>query len=780
MSAKEIQVSDIVRKLETERRLRALQNNANTNSSDSLAPSRNEKEKDENSGDDDDETGKGGASFLANAISKAAAERRKLRKASAVNASIPAESIPSVPCVPSVPGIPQQSNSTTTSSTSTATSTTTVPAPPTANPLFKKVNGKWVETGAATAFFETAGNGAGVTLESARAEEGSGSLYDISHHYSTVTAPSTQPQPQPPQPQLQQQPNVYTPQKKTSASSSVTSSTSQISNYPAPIHSKATSTDSQLRDLASTLDKTISQSPNAPASSQSRRTSASSTKQTSTLRKLDDMLKDLSFDLGETPEEFEDAPVPAPAPLASTVSAKKTATRKKSSASASPHYSDHNIAPQSHQQPLGPSRPLQRNTTAAPQQQHQNQYHQHHHPQQHPQHHHHPYSARHIPNPETALSLSSIEQSNNSLLRPISNSSGLSEESFSSGELPKSIFLLGSGPLSGGPPIDDIPLTTQIDSNRNSGQEELMYEDAGGRRETMTGALIDRMFEELVVPAPPLPVPTIPTVVTKHVYQPEPLPQPQNPSTSPVDSQIPTGKRTGIRTVRPISRIDETTTINRGSLTSPALPVAQLRQQRDSSLRERPLSMLTGDRKSISPGTVQNMVKAMGGGGSGLGGTVTVDEAGMDSQTASSGGAGVEHSKGLNEHGYPTREPILEKTGKIGMGSYNFFISRAALYCTSQKVTWYYAKPPPKREPRLTDLDIEFPDLFTNSQWAIKLLSAAFKGNHANEVLAKQAIFFVDQEDVKLVREILKDLIIPILEAAKKPFDIQCECFLVF
>ncbi|KAJ3031780.1 UNVERIFIED_CONTAM: hypothetical protein HDU68_000067 [Siphonaria sp. JEL0065] len=801
MSAKEIQVSDIVKKLETERRLRKLQNNANTNdasSVDSLAPS--SQIENENSDDDREPEPSGGASVLATAISKAAAERRKLRKASAVNTSIPTESIPPVPSVQGIPGIPQRSNSAV--PTSTAASITPAPALPTAHSLFKKVNGKWVETGAATAFFETAGNGAGVTLDPTSGEEGSGSLYDISHHYSTVTAPATQQQqtqqqqqsqsqqPQQPQQLQQPQPNIYIAQKKTSASSSVASSTSQVSNYSAPIHSKAISTDSQLRELASTLDKTIS---SVSASSQSRRTSASTTKQTSALRKLDDMLKDLSFDLGETPEEFEGAPVPVP--LASTTSAKKTATRKKSSATTSPHYSDQNIAPQNHQQPLGPSRPLgQRNTAATPQQQHQNQYQ--HHQHQHPHHHHHPYSARHIPNPETALSLSSIEQSNNSLLRPTSNSSGLSEESFSSGELPKSIFLLGSGPLSGGPPIDDIPLPKPNDSNRNSGQEELMYEDAGGRRETITGPLIDRMFEELVTP--PLPVPALPTVVTKHVYQPDSLPQPPPSSTSPVDGQLPTGKRTGIRTVRPISRIDETTAINRGSLTSPALPVAQLRQQRDSSLRERPLSLLTGDRKSISPGTVQNMVKAMGG-GSGLGGTVTVDESGMDSKATGSGGAGVEHSKGLNEHGYPTREPILEKTGKIGMGSYNFFISRAALYCTSQKdssiyagfpislhhilgvswenkkvvVTWYYAKPPPKREPRLTDLDIEFPDLFTNSQWAIKLLSAAFKGNHANEVLAKQAIFFVDQEDVKLVREILKDLIIPILEAAKKPFDIQ-------
>ncbi|KAJ3069585.1 hypothetical protein HDU98_007356 [Podochytrium sp. JEL0797] len=127
--------------------------------------------------------------------------------------------------------------------------------------------------------------------------------------------------------------------------------------------------------------------------------------------------------------------------------------------------------------------------------------------------------------------------------------------------------------------------------------------------------------------------------------------------------------------------------------------------------------------------------------------------------------------------------------GKVGGGAqHNFFINAAILTgfpiplhqilnvtWENKKVfiTWFYSKPGPKNEPRITDIEIEFPDLFTTSQWAIKLLAAAFKGNHATEVLAKQAIFFVDQEDVKLIKEMLKDLVIPMMEAARKPFDIQ-------
>ncbi|KAI9341480.1 hypothetical protein BDR26DRAFT_860496 [Obelidium mucronatum] len=550
-----------------------------------------------------------------------------------------------------------------------------------------------------------------------------------------------------------------------------------------PLTTAASASQSQLKDLAASLDQNISSHSSAgstPTASQSRRNTASPVKQTSALRKLDDMLTALSFDLGETPEE--DAPLPVP--LASAASAnKKTATRKKSSNTVSPHYSDNNIAPV--QPPLS-NRPLggQRNTATVASQNHHNP--------------HQPYSTRHIPTTaETSFSLSSIEKSNNSL-RPMSNKSGhsmASEESFSSGELPKSIFKLGSGPLSGATDTFSKSLETTAVQGHSHNQQfgedhNMLYEDAGGRRETLTGVLVERMFEEFATPPPPLPqqIPNLPPpVVTKLVNQPDSVSQ-------GTDGPVPV-KRTGVRSLRPISSIQD-----RESVTSPgyvAPPVAMLRQQRDSSLRERPASMFSGDRRSISPGTVQNMVKVMGGGSSNSAGAVTVDEAGMDSKNIAT--TGVEHLKGLNEHGYPTREPILEKTGKIGSGSYNFFISRAALYCTSQKdssiyagfpislhhilgvvwenkkvvVTWYYAKPPPKREPRLTDIDIEFPDLFTNSQWSIKLLSAAFKGNHANEVLAKQAILFVDQEDVKIIREVLKDLIIPILEAAKKPFDIQ-------
>ncbi|KAI8834561.1 hypothetical protein BJ741DRAFT_239324 [Chytriomyces cf. hyalinus JEL632] len=153
-------------------------------------------------------------------------------------------------------------------------------------------------------------------------------------------------------------------------------------------------------------------------------------------------------------------------------------------------------------------------------------------------------------------------------------------------------------------------------------------------------------------------------------------------------------------------------------------------------------------------------------------------------------------AKGMNEHGYLYRDPMLEKVGKVNGTQYNFFLSRAELYCANSKdssifanfpiplshilnvawenkkvvIIWIYKNA--KSEPRIIDLDVEFSDLFTNSQWALKLQSISCKGNPA-EVSDKQAIFFVDQDDVKGVREILQTLIIPVLEAARKPFDIQ-------
>ncbi|KAJ3239484.1 hypothetical protein HDU81_005928 [Chytriomyces hyalinus] len=153
-------------------------------------------------------------------------------------------------------------------------------------------------------------------------------------------------------------------------------------------------------------------------------------------------------------------------------------------------------------------------------------------------------------------------------------------------------------------------------------------------------------------------------------------------------------------------------------------------------------------------------------------------------------------TKGMNEHGYLYRDPMLEKVGKVNGTQYNFFLSRAELYCANSKDSSIYANFPiplshilnvawenkkvviiwiyknAKNEPRIIDIDVEFSDLFTNSQWALKLQSISCKGN-PSEVSDKQAIFFVDQDDVKGVREILQTLIIPVLEAARKPFDIQ-------
>ncbi|KAJ3086381.1 hypothetical protein HK100_008719 [Physocladia obscura] len=262
---------------------------------------------------------------------------------------------------------------------------------------------------------------------------------------------------------------------------------------------------------------------------------------------------------------------------------------------------------------------------------------------------------------------------------------------------------------------------------------------------------------------------------------------------------IGTTRRAGIRSLRPTSRAISGFDYSVASPSSSMATSTSNWSNRATTLgyspnSQRPASIIS----STSQMHARGMQKIFSGGS---GAIVSVDEAGMDSCDSDSIGnisEKIKGTKGINEFGYCMRDPLLEKVGRVGYMAYNFFLSQASLYCTNAKdssilggfpiplhhilqvkwenkkvcITWFYSKPPPKSEPRLTDMEIEFQDLFTTSQWALKLSAAATKGN-SEEILAKQAIFFIDQEDKKSCTECLKDLVIPILEAAKKPFDIQ-------
>ncbi|KAJ3210530.1 hypothetical protein HDU82_007934 [Entophlyctis luteolus] len=236
----------------------------------------------------------------------------------------------------------------------------------------------------------------------------------------------------------------------------------------------------------------------------------------------------------------------------------------------------------------------------------------------------------------------------------------------------------------------------------------------------------------------------------------------------------------------------------------------QLRRQQQHTLFEqdsgrarvaRPLTVSSGDTSpsfqagktkptaAKLPSTSVNIVR-MGSYEFGSASRISVDETGLDSSLKFDSNPTMDLPKGLNEFGYVMREPQLEKLGKVGTTPGNFFVSRACLYCTSIRgfpiplhhilqvtwetkkvyVTWLFKKPV-TNEPRVLDMEIEFPDMFSTSQWALKLQSISSKGNTA-DVFGKQAIFLIDEADRKQCADCLKNVMIPVLEAAKKPFDI--------
>ncbi|ORY41266.1 hypothetical protein BCR33DRAFT_343238 [Rhizoclosmatium globosum] len=161
MSAKEVvQVSAIVQKLEKERHLkRVLASNAATGtgavaSSESLSSAKSQSTSlDHVAANPSTSTTTSiteTESALAAAIRRAAEERKKKAALDLSPPPLP-EKMPSTPPTPITPITP-------------ATPMAVTSAPGGETHLFKKVAGKWVETGPATALFETTGNGAGVTL----------------------------------------------------------------------------------------------------------------------------------------------------------------------------------------------------------------------------------------------------------------------------------------------------------------------------------------------------------------------------------------------------------------------------------------------------------------------------------------------------------------------------------------------------------------------------------------------------------------------------------------
>ncbi|KAJ1569382.1 hypothetical protein HK405_005725, partial [Cladochytrium tenue] len=143
----------------------------------------------------------------------------------------------------------------------------------------------------------------------------------------------------------------------------------------------------------------------------------------------------------------------------------------------------------------------------------------------------------------------------------------------------------------------------------------------------------------------------------------------------------------------------------------------------------------------------------------------------------------------------------LEKVGAISGVSFRLFVSQGMLYALSAKgSTIIHPNFPidlerilsavplqrrvvvvflgggggsgrPKTEVSLMDVEIDFQSDSVAAQWSAKLDAVASKDN-VSGVTGKQAIVLADQQDKKAVSDVLKKQVIPILNLARKPFDI--------
>ncbi|KAJ3322152.1 hypothetical protein HDU76_013950 [Blyttiomyces sp. JEL0837] len=144
--------------------------------------------------------------------------------------------------------------------------------------------------------------------------------------------------------------------------------------------------------------------------------------------------------------------------------------------------------------------------------------------------------------------------------------------------------------------------------------------------------------------------------------------------------------------------------------------------------------------------------------------------------------------------GYQGREPALEQPAKISGMTHNFMLTQGSLYAINPKdnsinpqfpiplerilsvdseikivnIT-YLSKT--KNEIQLTDVDVEFNDASSALLWSNKLFQVACKGNTAH-VTDKLAMILVDQQDKKAVLDIVQKQMIPLFNIARKPFDV--------